>query len=142
MILTILLVSRFNRNKCQTYVRAGLQHVVTIPTRNWHEGHSVWVVANLLDVSADFFDNLFVSLLAVGWLSGIHLVDTDNQLFHTQGVGQKGMLTGLPVLGNTSLKLANTSSNDQDSTISLGKKKKKSPHYEISVYVKVLQETP
>lgn len=29
------------------------------------------------------------------------------------------MLTGLPVLGNTSLELTNTSSNDQDSTISL-----------------------
>lgn len=124
MVLIVFLVLCFNRNKCQTYVRARLQHVVTIPTRNWHESHSVWVVANLLDVSADFLDNLFISLLAVGWLSGIHLVDTNNQLFYTQGVSQKGMLSGLPILGNTSLELTNTSSNDQDSTISLQKEKK------------------
>lgn len=115
----ILLVSFLKIHKSQTYVSARLQHVVSVPTRNWHKCHSVWVVANFLDVSADFFDNLFVSLLAVRWLGGIHLINTNNQLFHTQGVGQKGVLTGLPVLGNTSLELTNTSSNNQDSTISL-----------------------
>ena len=37
-----------------------------------------------------------------------------------QSVSQKGMLTGLPILGDTGFKLNNTSSNYQDSTVSLG----------------------
>ena len=80
-----------------------LQHVVDIPTRNWHKCSSVRVAANFLNVGADFFNNFLLSLLAVGRLSGIHFVNTNNQLFHTQCVSQKGMLTGLPILGDTRL---------------------------------------
>ncbi|KAF6104245.1 hypothetical protein HJG60_011245 [Phyllostomus discolor] len=101
------------------YVSTWLQYVVTIPTRNWYKCYCVRIVANFLNVGADFFYNFLVSLLAVGQLSGIHLVNANNQLFHTQCVSQKGMLMGLPILGDTCFKLTNTSSNNQDSTVSL-----------------------
>uniref|UniRef100_A0A9L0KFG5 Uncharacterized protein n=1 Tax=Equus asinus TaxID=9793 RepID=A0A9L0KFG5_EQUAS len=101
------------------HISTWLQHVVTIPTRNWHKCNCVWVVANFLNVGADFLNDFLISLLAVGWLSGIHFVNTNNSLFHTQCVSQKGMLTGLPILGDTCFKFTNTSSDNQDSTVSL-----------------------
>uniref|UniRef100_A0A8P0PSC3 Uncharacterized protein n=1 Tax=Canis lupus familiaris TaxID=9615 RepID=A0A8P0PSC3_CANLF len=60
------------------HVSTWLQHVVTIPTRNWHKCYCVGVVANFLNVGADFFNDFLVSLLAVGWFSGIHFVNTNN----------------------------------------------------------------
>ncbi|KAB0366186.1 hypothetical protein FD754_010342, partial [Muntiacus muntjak] len=97
-----------------------LQHVVTIPARNWHKCYCVRVVAHFLNVGADFFDNFLVSLLAVGWLRGIHFINFNNKLFHTQSISQKGMLMGLPILGDTGFKFTNPSSNNQESTVSLG----------------------
>lgn len=82
----------------QAYIRAGFQHVVSVPSRDGHKGHSVRVITNFLDVSADFLHNLFVALLAVVGLSGIHLVDAHNELLHSQGVGKESMFTSLPVL--------------------------------------------
>ncbi|KAB0388042.1 hypothetical protein FD755_002998, partial [Muntiacus reevesi] len=58
--------------------RTPLQHVVIIPARNWHYCYCVRVVANFLNVGADFLNNFLVSLLAVGWLSGIHFVNSNN----------------------------------------------------------------
>lgn len=60
-----------------------------------------------------------ITYLAVGWFGGVHLVNTNNELFHTKGEGQESVFTGLTVLGDTSFKLTSTSSYDQDSTISL-----------------------
>uniref|UniRef100_A0A8C0TLQ7 Uncharacterized protein n=1 Tax=Canis lupus familiaris TaxID=9615 RepID=A0A8C0TLQ7_CANLF len=60
------------------HVSTWLQHVVTIPTRNWHKCYCVRVVANFLNVGADFLNDFLLSLLAVGWLSGIHFVNTNN----------------------------------------------------------------
>uniref|UniRef100_A0A8C0S450 Uncharacterized protein n=1 Tax=Canis lupus familiaris TaxID=9615 RepID=A0A8C0S450_CANLF len=54
------------------HVSTWLQHVVTIPTRNWHKCYCVGVVANFLNVGADFLNDFLVSLLAVRWFSGIH----------------------------------------------------------------------
>lgn len=53
------------------------------------------------------------------WSGVVHLVDANDELLHTQGVGKQRMLTGLAILRNTSLKLAGTSSNNQHSTVSL-----------------------
>ena len=58
--------------------------------------------------------------LRVWWFSGVHLVNTDDQLLDTKGEGQEGVFTGLTVLGDTSFEFTNTSSNDEDSAISLG----------------------
>ncbi len=60
-----------------------------------------------------------MSYLRVLGLSGVHLVDTDDELLHTEGVSQQSVLTGLTVLGDAGLELASTSSNDQHGTISL-----------------------
>ena len=56
----------------------------------------------------------------VWWLSGVHLVDTNDQLLDTQGEGQESVLTGLTILGDTGFEFTDTSSDDQDSTIGLG----------------------
>ena len=101
------------------HVSTWLQHGVAIPNRNWHKCYCVRVVANFSNAGANFFKKFLVSLLAVRRLSETHSVNTNNQLFHTQCVSQKGMLPGLPILGDTCFKLTNTSSNNQDSTVSL-----------------------
>ena len=88
-------------------------------TRDGDEGNSDGVVTDLLDVAADFLLDFLITSFAVRGLGRVHLVDTDNQLLDTQGVGQQGVFAGLAVLGNTSLKLADTTSNNQDSAISL-----------------------
>uniref|UniRef100_A0AC11CXA5 Uncharacterized protein n=1 Tax=Ovis aries TaxID=9940 RepID=A0AC11CXA5_SHEEP len=46
--------------------------------RNWHKCYCVGVVANFLNVGADFLNNFLVSLLAIGWLSRIHFVNANN----------------------------------------------------------------
>ncbi|KAB0365050.1 hypothetical protein FD754_009206 [Muntiacus muntjak] len=56
----------------------GRSYVVTMPARNWHKHYCVRVVANFLNVGADFLNNFLVFLLAVGWLSGIHFVNSNN----------------------------------------------------------------
>ena len=58
--------------------------------------------------------------LRVWWLGGVHLVDTNDELLDTEGEGEKGVLTGLAVLGDTGLELTNTGGDDQDSAIGLG----------------------
>lgn len=95
-----------------------------MPSRNWDESNGSRVVPNLLDVSTDFLGDLLKASLAVWGLGGVHLVDSNDKLLHSQGEGQEGVLTGLSVLGNTSLELTNTTSNNQHSTVSLEKKQK------------------
>ena len=58
--------------------------------------------------------------LRVWWLSGVHLVDTNDELLDTEGEGEESVLTGLAVLGDTGLELTNTSGDDKDSAIGLG----------------------
>ena len=99
----------------------GLQHVVSVPSRDGDEGNSGGVVADLLDVGAHFLGDLLKTLLTVRGLSGVHLVDSDNELLYTQSIGQQSVLTGLAVFGDTSLELTDTSSNDQHSAVSLNK---------------------
>ena len=60
-----------------------------------------------------------IKYLAVRWLSAVHLVDSDNELLHSQGVGKEGMLTSLSILRDTCLKLSHTSRHNQYSTVSL-----------------------
>ncbi len=100
-------------------VAGSLNHVVSVETRDGDEGNSDGVVTDLLDVAADFLLDFLITSLAERWLSGIHLVDTNNQLLDSQGVSQESVLAGLSVLGDTGFEFTDTTSNDQDSAISL-----------------------
>ncbi len=64
--------------------------------------------------------NLWNDCLPVWWFSGVHLVDTNDELLDTKGESQESMFTGLSIFGDTSFEFTNTSGNDKDSTISLG----------------------
>ena len=54
------------------------------------------------------------------YLGGVHLVDSDDELTHTEGEGEEGVLAGLAILGDTSLELTSTTRNNEDGTVSLG----------------------
>ena len=59
-------------------------------------------------------------------LSGVHLVDSDDELTDTEGEGKESVFTGLTILGDTGCGFTSTTSNDEDaqsvrdSTIILG----------------------
>lgn len=99
-------------------VGGGLNHVVTVETGDGHEGNVLGVVADLLDEVGGLLDDLLVTLL--GPLGGVHLVDGDDELLDTEGVGKQGVLTSLTVLGDTSLELTSTGSDDENSAVGLG----------------------
>jgi hypothetical protein len=90
----------------------------TIETRDRNESNRLGVVSDLLDEVGGFLDNFLETVL--GPFGGVHLIDGDDELLHTEGVGKESVLTGLAVLGDTSLKLTHTRSNDKNGTISLG----------------------
>lgn len=98
-------------------VGGGLNHVVTVEAGDGHEGNVLGVVADLLDEGRGLLDDFLETLL--GPLGGVHLVDGDDELLDTEGVGKKGVLTGLAILGDTSLELTSTSSNDENGAVSL-----------------------
>ncbi len=89
-----------------------------MPTRDRNEGNRLWVVTDLLDETRGLLDDLVEPIL--GPLAGIHLVDSDDELLDTEGESEKGVLSGLTILGDTSLELSDTGSDDEDGTIGLG----------------------
>ena len=91
-----------------------------LPSRDGDEGNGSGVVADLLDEVLDFLGDFIEPGARVSGLGGVHLVDTDDELLDTQGVGQEGVLTSLTVLGDTGLELTSTGSDDQDTAIGLG----------------------
>merc|ERR1719515_291324 len=97
-----------------------LNHVVSVPSRDGDESNGLGVESNLLDVVGDFGSDFSESLLAVWWLGGVHLVDSDDELLDTEGVGEESVLSGLAVLGDTSFELTNTGGDDEDGAIGLG----------------------
>jgi len=101
------------------HVGGGFNHVVSVPARNWNESNTFWIVTNLFDVVGDFFDDFFVSVLGVFWLGVVHLVDTDDELFDSEGKGQQSVFSGLTVLGDTGFEFTNTGGNDKDGAIGL-----------------------
>ena len=90
-----------------------------MPSGDGDEGDSGRVVAYLLDEARHLLLDLVEPGTGVGWLGGVHLVDANNELLDTEGVGEQGMLTGLAVLGDAGLELTSTSRNDQDTAIGL-----------------------
>ena len=99
------------------HVGGGLNHVVTVPTRDRHEGNRLGVVTNLLNKVRHLTNNFVEALLRVA--SAVHLVHSDNQLTHTESERKQGVLTRLTVLRDTSLELTGTTSDDEDGAVSL-----------------------
>ena len=54
------------------------------------------------------------------YLSGVHLIDGNDELPHTEGESEESVLAGLTILGDTSLELTSTTSNDENGAVSLG----------------------
>merc|ERR1712004_652237 len=101
------------------HVGGGFQHVVSVPSRDGDEGNGSGIVADLLDEALDFLDDFVEPGARVGGLGGVHLVDTNDQLLDAQSVSQKGVFTGLTVLGDTGLEFTNTGGDDQYTAIGL-----------------------
>ena len=99
-------------------VGGGLKHVVTVETGDGNEGNGLGVVADLLDEVGGLLDDLVEALLRP--LGGVHLVDSDDELLDTEGVGKESVLTSLAILGDTSLELTSTGGNDENGAVSLG----------------------
>lgn len=95
-----------------------VDHVVAIEPRDGDEGNSLGVVANFLDEVGGFLDDLVVTV--AGPLGGVHLVDGNDELSDTEGVGKKGMLASLSILGNTSFEFTSAGGDNEDSAVSLG----------------------
>jgi len=55
----------------------------------------------------------------MAYLSGVHLVDSNDELTHSESERQEGVLTGLTILRNTCFEFASTTSDDKNGTISL-----------------------
>merc|ERR1711976_596623 len=101
------------------HVGGCLDHVVSVPARNRHKSNGLRVVTDLLDVVADLLHDLLVSVLRVLWLGVVHLVDADDELLDTKGEGEKSVLSGLTVLGDTGLELTDTGGDDEHGAIGL-----------------------
>lgn len=98
-------------------VGGGLDHVVTVETGDRDERNSLGVEADLLDEVGGLLNDFVVTLL--GPLAGVHLVKSDNELLNTEGESEQSVLTGLAILGDTSLELTSTGGNDENSAVGL-----------------------
>ena len=99
-------------------VLGDLEHVVTVEAGDGDEGNALGVVADLLDEVGGLLDNLVVTVL--GPLAGVHLVQGNDELADTEGEGKQSVLTGLAILGDTSLELTSAGGDDENSAIGLG----------------------
>ena len=76
-----------------------------MPSGDGDESDGSRIVADLLDEARHLLLDLLEPGLGVGRLGGVHLVDSNDQLLDTKGVGKEGVLPGLPVLGDAGLEL-------------------------------------
>jgi len=64
-------------------------HVVSVPSGNWDESDGFWVVTDFLDVRRDFLDDFFESVFGVFWFGVVHLVNSNDELFDTEGKARR-----------------------------------------------------
>ena len=104
-----------------------------MPPRDGDEGNSGGIVADLLDEAGDLLADLLEPGLAVGRLGGVHLVGGHDELLHTEGVGEQGVLPGLAVLGDAGLELSGSGGDDEHSAVSLNIKKSDDSNYKTKI---------
>lgn len=124
LLLTVLvdglgpaLVPRSVRGDVALDVGGLRDHVVTVETGDGNEGDGVRVETDLLQEVGGLLDNLVVT--GLGPLGSVHLVDGNNELPNTQGESEQSVLTGLAILGDTSLELTGTGTDDQNGAVGL-----------------------
>jgi len=88
-----------------------------MPARYGHESDGLRVVTDLLDEVGGFFHDFVESVFTP--FSSVHLVHGNNELPHAKGECKESVLSGLTILGYTSLKLTSATSNDKNGTVSL-----------------------
>lgn len=101
-------------------VGGSLDEVVTVESGEWDEWDLVWVESDLLQVGRKFLLDFFVSLLRPGDGLLVHLVGADDHLSDSQSEGQQTVLSGLSVLGDSSLELTWWGGDHEDGNIGLG----------------------
>jgi len=97
-----------------------LDHVVTNPTRDGDEGNVGNVVADLLEVDGELVLDFVVTSLGVVDGGVVHLVDGDDHLLDTHSLGEKSVLSGLTILGETGFETTDIGGDHEDGGISLG----------------------
>jgi hypothetical protein len=88
-----------------------------VPSGDGDEGNRLGVVSDLLDEAGSLLDDFVETVLSP--LAGVHLVASNDELPDTEGEGEQSVLSGLSVLGDTSLELSNTSGDDENGAIGL-----------------------
>ena len=51
---------------------------------------------------------------------GVHLVDSDDELLHSESVGEESVLAGLSILRDTGFELTSTGGDDEHTAVGLG----------------------
>ena len=102
------------------HVGGGLEHVIAFETGDGDEGDLVGVVADLLQVEGQFSLDLIETRLGVLDGGVIHLVDGDDHLLDSHSLGQKSVLSGLTVLGETGFETTDVRGDHKNSGIGLG----------------------
>ena len=98
----------------------GLDHVVANPAGDGDEGDVVGIVANLLEEDSELTLDFVVAGLGVIDRGVVHLVAADDHLLDTHGLGEKGVLSGLTILGKTGLETTDIGGDHEDGSIGLG----------------------
>lgn len=93
--------------------------VVALESRDGNVLNVFGLVADGLEVKADFVSNFVESVLRVVNVGIIHLVDSNNNLFDSHGESEQSMLLGGSISREPSLELVLSRSDHQNSSISL-----------------------
>jgi len=102
------------------HVIGALDHVITNPTGDGDEGDVGNVVADLLEVDGELTLDLIETGLGVVDGGVVHLVDSDDHLLDSHGLGEESVLTGLAVLGEASFETTDIGGDHENGGISLG----------------------
>jgi len=97
-----------------------LQHVVPMPPRDGAEDDFLGVVPDFLDVALNFLTDFQESWLAVRSRGGaVHLIDSNDKLLDTKGESEESVLTGLAILGDSSLEFTVAGGDDENGAVGL-----------------------
>jgi len=99
-------------------VARSINHVVTIEPGDGDKGNCLGVEPNLLDEVGDLLDDFLETVLRP--FRGVHLIDGNDELLDTEGVGEQSVFTSLTILGNTGLELTGAGSDDENGAVGLG----------------------